>query len=188
MNKKVISVLVMAVCVVRAAAQNQVVTANPLSYYSSVVGFRSGDKIFRLDVDINNDGRQDILLSKTVHAEDGFDDKNDVPWEIFLLRADGNYATIGKKTETGVNYGAVAGFPKNRYWIGHIPEINRYGVLYLICGRGEHAKCQLQAVVIEGEAFKEMPVGEPVDAETGYEQLLQRFATPPTPAIQELNR
>jgi len=187
MKKNIIITLVVGVWSAKAEAQNQIITSDPLGYYRSTVGFQAGDRIFKLDIDLNNDGRIDVLLSKTVHAEDGFDDKNNVPWEIFLLRADGKYASAGEKTDTGVNYGVVAGFPKNRYWVGQIPEINRYGVLYLICGRGEHAKCQLQAVVIEGEAFKEIPVGEPVDAETGYEQLLQRIPVPPTPAIQELN-
>jgi hypothetical protein len=81
----------------------------------------------------------------------------------------------------------VAGFEKNRYWIGNIPEIGRLGLLHLVCGRGGQAKCQLHALVIEGDDFKDIPIGEPVDAETGYAQLAQRFTNPPTPAVQELN-
>jgi len=187
MNKNIINSIFFAFCVSKAAAQNQVVTRDPVAYYRSAYDFKSGDKMFKLEADLNQDGRQDILLSNTVHAEDGYEDANYVPWEIFLLREDGNYASVGEKTDSGVNYGVLAAFPKNRYWIRQIPEINRYGLLYLSCGRGGHAKCGLQAIVIEGESFKKIPIGEPVDAETGYDQLAPRVPIPPTPVIQEFN-
>lgn len=187
MKKLLTYILVAAVALAKAAAQTQVVTADPVAYFRATYDFQSGDRIYKLELDLNNDGRKDILLSKTVHAEDGFDDVNDVPWEIFLLHADGHYASAGQKTDTGANYGVVASFRKDRYKIGFIPEINKYGLLHLECDRGRQAKCQLKAIVITGETWKEIPIGMPVDAEKNYQQLAERFANPPSPPVQELN-
>ena len=98
----------------------------------------------------------------------------------------GQYILAGEKTDTGINQNSGVGFKKDQYWVGLIPELNRYGLLYLSCGRGGQAKCQLKAIVIEGDAFKEIAIGQPVSAETNAEQLAQRFTNPPTPAVQEL--
>lgn len=187
MNNLLIHILVAVVALAKAAAQTKAFTADPVSYYRAKFDFQSGDRIYKLEVDLNNDGRKDILLSKTVHAEDGFDDENYVPWEIFILRSDGNYTSAGQKTNTGTNYGVVASFRKDRYWIGNIPEIGRFGLLHLVCGRGGQAKCQLHALLIEGDDFRDIPIGEPIDAEQNYDQLAKRFTGPPTPAVQELN-
>lgn len=40
--------------------------------------------------------------------------------------------------------------------------------------------------MIEANGWKQIAIGQPVSAETNYEQLAERFATPPTPAVQEL--
>lgn len=46
--------------------------------------------------------------------------------------------------------------------------------------------CQLHAIVIEGDGFKNIPIGIPVNAEENYEKLAKRFTTPSLPAIVEL--
>jgi hypothetical protein len=50
---------------------------------------------------------------------------------------------------------------------------------------GGQAKCQLVAIVIEGDGWKKVPIGKPVSAESKYGELLQHFTNPPTPNIQE---
>lgn len=46
--------------------------------------------------------------------------------------------------------------------------------------------CVGPAIVIDGDAWKEIPIGEPVNAEKEYDKLAERFTVPPTPAVQEL--
>lgn len=96
------------------------------------------------------------------------------------------YVLAGKKIDTGVRDNAGVGFKRDQYWVGLIPELNRYGLMYLSCGRGGQAKCQLMAIVLEGDAFKEIALGPPVSAETSYEQLAERFTYPAIPSIVEL--
>ncbi|CAN5813037.1 hypothetical protein BH11VER1_BH11VER1_39980 [soil metagenome] len=186
MNYLLICSLVTHVALANAFAQNQIVTADPVAYYRAEVDFQLGDKIYKMDVDLNNDGRSDIIISKTVHSEDGFGDTNNLPWEIFLLRADGTYASAGHKSDAGINYGVVASFRKSQYWIGIIPEIGRFGVLHMVSGQGDQAKCQLHALIIEGESFRDVLIGEALNAEANYEQLALRFPKPLKPPVQEL--
>lgn len=140
-------------------------------------------KIYKLEVDINNDGLKEVFLS---NGKSDPPDVDELAWALYIAKPGGQYVLAGEKTDTGVRQNAGVGFKKDQYWIGLIPELNGYGLLYLSCGRGGQAKCQLKAIVIEGDAFKGIAIGQPVSAETNAEQLAQRFTNPPTPAVQEL--
>jgi hypothetical protein len=40
--------------------------------------------------------------------------------------------------------------------------------------------------VIDGDGWKEVAIGEAVNAEAHYAELAKRFASPPVPAVEEL--
>jgi hypothetical protein len=161
----------------------QTTITNPLQHFKSESDLEGVTKIYKLEVDINNDGIKEVFLST------GKSDPPDVDeflWDLYIAKPGGQYVLADEKTNTGVRQNACVGFKKDQYWVGLIPELNRYGLLYLSCGRGGQAKCQLKAIVLEGDAFKEIEIGQPVSAETNAVQLAQRFTNPPTPAVQEL--
>ncbi len=179
-------ILVMLSCLgalTTARLHAQTTTTNPLQHFKSDVDLDGVTKIYKLEVDINNDGLKEVFLST---GKSDPPDVDEFAWTLYVAKPGGQYVLAGEKTDTGVRENAGVGFKKDQYWVGLIPELNRYGLLYLSCGRGGQAKCQLKAIVIEGDAFKEIAIGQPVSAETNAEQLAQRFANPPTPAVLEL--
>ena len=145
-------------------------------------------KIFRLEVDLNNDGKKEILIGSIDEDPDTHQmtDEAEIGWWVYIAQANGQYKLAGQKSDNGHITDGGASFSKKQYWVGLIPELNRYGLLSLSCGRGGQAKCQLHALVIEGDAFKEIAIEQPVSAETNFEQLAQRFTIPPTPVVQEI--
>lgn len=140
-------------------------------------------KIYKLEADINNDGLKEIFLST---GKSDPPDLHEFAWQLYIAKPGGQYVIAPLKTETGTNPTVIPGFRKDQYKIGLIPEVNRYGLLHLSRGRGGQALCQLKAIIIEGDAWKEIPIGKSVSAEANYDQLAQRFTNPPAPAVQEL--
>lgn len=100
--------------------------------------------------------------------------------------ANGGPATAYEKTVEGIDPNSLATFSVKKYKLGQIDEIGKFGLLTLQCGTGGQAKCQLHAIVIEGGGWKDIPIGDPVSAETGFDQLALRFPIPLTPAVEEL--
>lgn len=157
---------------------------DPVQNFKTEWDLEGVTKIFKLEADINNDGLNEIFLSTGKSDPPGADE---LGWQLYVAKAGGGYVIAPLKTETGFDPSSLSGFSRDQYKIGFIPEINGYGLLDLSCGRGGQAKCQLKAIVIDGDAWKEIPIGEPVSAEQNYDRLAERFTTPPTPPVQELN-
>ncbi len=168
--------------ILSAFAQWGETTNNAVNHLKAFYEMSNVTKILRLEVDINNDGVNDILLSP-VQSDDTEDEAS---WLVYIGKPNGVYLLAGRVTDTGVEPNQGVGFRKDQYKIALIPEIGRYGLLHLGCGRGGQAKCQLKGIVIDGDGFKEIPIGQPVNAETNYDQLAQRFPQTPTPPVQEL--
>lgn len=154
-----------------------------------VADFRAGydmsgvQKILKLQVDLNNDGRPDVLLAP-VEPEIG---AQYPAWYVYLAQADGTtYQVIGEKNDSGIDYTSLPSFNAKKYKIGQITELGKYGLLTLISGTGGNAECQLHAIVIEDGGWKDIAIGEPVNAEKEYATLAERFPDPLSPAIEEL--
>jgi len=159
-------------------------TTDPIQNFKAGWDLEGVTKIFKLEADVNNDGLIDILLSTGKSDPPNGDEFG---WELYIAKVGGVYVIAPLKTETGFDPHSLLSFKKTRYKFGFIPEINGHGLLHLSCGRGGQAMCQLKAIVIDGDAWKEIPIGEPVNAEQNFDQLAERFTTPPTPAIQEIS-
>ena len=173
---------VMARSVEAAGGEAQTTTA-PLTHFKDRWELTGVTKIYKLEADINYDGLKEVFLA--VNKSDP-PEGDEVGWELYVAKPGGQYVLAGQKTDTG-NQNTGPTFDKNQYWIGVIPELHQFGLLHLSCGKGVQANCQLKAIVIDGDAWKEIPIGEPVNAEKNYEQLAQRFPQTPTPAVQETN-
>jgi hypothetical protein len=170
-------------CSVFASTAETASTGNPVQHFRDQWDLEGAPRIHKLEVDINNDGQKEVFLST------GKVDPPDADlfgWQMYIGKANGQYDVAQEKTETGLNPGSIPPFRKDQYWIGLIPEINRHGLLHLECGRGGQAKCQLVAIVIEGEGWKKFPIGQPMSAESQYAELSQRFTNQPTPNLQEV--
>jgi hypothetical protein len=163
-------------------------TNDPVGYFRSVYEMSIVQKLLKLEADLNNDGRLDVLLGHIDNDPDsGLTPDDEIGWWVFIAQASGGYVLAGQKGEDGTVVDSVPSFKRDQYKIGLIPELNKFGLLYLSCGRGGQAKCQLKAIVIDGDAWKGIAIGEPVNAEQNYDRLAERFTDPPTPAVQELN-
>jgi hypothetical protein len=103
-------------------------------------------KIYKLEVDINNDGLKEVFLST---GKSDPPDVDEFAWDLYIAKPGGQYMLADEKTDTGIRQNAGVAFKKGQYWIGLIPELDRYGLLYLSCGRGGQAKCQLKAISIK---------------------------------------
>jgi hypothetical protein len=165
-----------------AKAEGPVTTSDPVAHLRATYDFEGVTKIYKLEADINNDGRKEVFLAPQEPDEQGAE----LGWYLYIAKPNGQYVLAGESTDSGIVPHSLPSFRKDRYWVGYIPEIARYGLLTLKSGTGGQAKCQLHAIVIEGDGFKDLPIGQPVNVETDYDKLSQRFPTPLTPPIQEL--
>lgn len=181
MRKYILSIVLVSALQNSIAAEK---TMDPIQNFKSQWEMAGVVKIYKLEADINNDGMAEVFLST---GKSDPPDEEDFGWQLYIAISESEYAVAPQKTETGENPNSIPGFAKERYRTGFIPEINKHGLLHLVRGRGGQAMCQLIAIVIDGEAWKEIPIGEPVSVEEHYEELAARFETPPTPAIQEID-
>ena len=177
------SSLIWLLALTTTSLRAQTTTTNPLQHFKSAWDLGGVAKIYEIEADINNDGLKEIFLST---GKIDPPDTDELAWALYVAKPGGQYVLAGEKTDTGVRQNAGPGFKKDQYWIGLIPELNRYGLLYCSCGRGGQATCQLMAIVIEGDAFNEIAIGQPVSAEANAEQLARRFTDPPTPTVKEI--
>lgn len=164
-------------------------TNDPVAHFRSVYEMSIVRKLLKLEADLNSDGRVDVLLGHIDQDPDTnqLTPDDEIGWWLYVAQAGGGYVLAGEKSDEGTVTDSVPSFKKNQYKIGMIPEIGRYSLLHLSCGRGGQAQCQLKAIVIEGDAFKEIPIGQSVSSEENYDQLAQRFSQNPTPPVQEFD-
>lgn len=102
--------------------------------------FYADDRLLRLDIDLNNDGQSETLVS-LARDRDG---KQGNIWVVYQMSAEG-YIEVGKMT-----------FSPSRFYVGNIDEINRYGlVTFGPSGAGEGV---LRAYLFDGSAIQEAQI------------------------------
>lgn len=164
-----------------AAALGQTVT-NPQQDFRNTWDMTGVTAIYTLQADLAHNGLTDVLISTGTVGDAASAD--DFGWQLYIAQPGGGYVIAGQKTATGINQNMCVNFKKDQYFIGYIPEVGTYGLLYLACGRGGQALCQLHAITIDANSFTDTPIGQPANAETNYDTLAKRFHSPPTPAVQ----
>lgn len=152
---------------------------NPVASFLSTYDMTDVKKVYELEGDINHDGKHEIIMAP---AEP--DMENYPPCYIYIPQGDGTYIVAGQKTERGGEPSSIPSINLKAYKIGWIKEINRYGLLTLVCGNGGQALCQLEAIVLENNAWKQIDIGDPVNAEMHYDELMKRFPKPLSPPLK----
>jgi hypothetical protein len=132
------------------------------SFYDGRNNLYSDDKLLRLDLDLNNNGQKEVLLSM------GRDQNG----------KQGNVWVVYTKTQSGyVNIGGMT-FSASGFYLGEIAELGgRYGlVTFWPAGAGEGA---LLAYVYDGSTIQEAQIGEirrdPVTRELKGTDLVSRY-------------
>jgi len=163
---------------------------DPVADFSAKYEGKSGDKIYRLVCDLENNGKPDIFLAYSSSLEsDG-----DCGWVLYLNR-NGKYITAPGLTEHGGTDSTLGiTFNIKRYKIGNIAELDKWGLLTSETSTGVNNGTQLKAIIVEGNTFKMVDVGSyqlytgPTPTPSpGSTPVPSRFPNPPVPAIEELN-
>ena len=160
------------------------VVQDPVAHFKATWDLEGVAKILKLEADLNGDGVKEVLLSNG-KVETG---EVELGWQLYVGRAGGGYVVAPQKTDSGEDPSGLPGFRRDQYKVGMIDELQSPGLLFLSCGNGGQAKCQLMAVVVVGEAWKQVAIGAPVSAEDHYTELAKRFTTPPVPAVVKVDR
>jgi hypothetical protein len=132
------------------------------TFYDGNKNVYSSDRLLRLDIDLNNDGRKEVLLSMGR-------DRNG---------KQGNVWVVYKKTKSGyIEVGGMT-FSASGFYLGEIPETGGYGlVTFWPAGAGEGV---LLAYVYDGSTIREAQIGEvrrdPVTRELKGAELLRRYS------------
>lgn len=103
-------------------------TADPLQHFRSQWDLEGLTKLYKLEVDINNDGLKEVFVAT---GKSDPPDVDDFGWQLYIAKAGGQYEVAGEKTDAGINPSSIPGFKRDQYWVGLIPELNRYGLLHL---------------------------------------------------------
>ena len=163
---------------------------DPASHFVRTEQHNDSDRFYKLEIDINNDGKKDILMTSTQDVMEG--DPNYFSWTLYLA-TDHGFAVAGENRKGFIDETGRFGFRMNNYYIGYIPEIKEYGLLVMdvsLPSRDERVKqkATLRAIVIEGNGWVEHRIGNSVnvDDKAAYQALLRRFPNPPVPPIQEV--
>ena len=170
---------------------------DPLADFLASFERNTGDKVYRLKCDIENNGGEAVFLA---YSHD-IDSDGDCGWTLYLKR-NGVYIRATGINESGniVDYLSPT-FNIHRYVIGNIPELSQFGLLTSEVSLGRTGGTQLRAVVIIGNSFKMTNVGgfqsyvptpTPTPGNGGSPTPTptpapSRFPNPPVPAIEELN-
>lgn len=158
---------------------------DPLANYLSVYERDAGDKVYRLTCDLENNGVQAVFLA---YSHD-IDSSGEGTWTLYLKRGS-VYIKPSRLLEDGTtNTYSCPGFNINRYFIGMISELGKWGLLTSEITSGHNGGTQYKAIIIVGDSFKLVDVGSflPYDPSAPPSTAPSRFPTPLTPTLEILN-
>lgn len=179
-----IQIIALSVCAAWGFAANPALLAatnSKLKEFVSTMGLKDDEGVMWVVADINGDGNEDLLITSQSQNEAENGDERDYNWAVYSGAADGRL-TKATTLLDGIKQGSQT-IRMDRYWVGYIPEIKNHGLLHLVSGMGGHAMCQLHALILTGETFTDVPIGEPVSAEDNfkiYDQRIQSKGHPTT--------
>ena len=161
-------------------------TANPVQDYATFHGL-TGSVIYRWTVDLNNDGKLDVLLDTKLTggeiAQENRDTKNRYNpnlhgFALYIAQINGS----GYVESTGINDGTefgLAACPEidiTQCFVGQITELNAYGVVTIRVDapRTGPAIARIVGYTVEGDHVKETKLAEynPEQPNALYEKYL----------------
>lgn len=125
---------------------------------------QKNEGVIRLEMDIDNDGRKDTLLSSEVSGVDAESENRVHNWDVYRKLEDGRYASIelhqfNMPTGPELLQGSVQ-FDPDIFYLGFIKEVNAFGILatfYL----PKHNGVELSAYVLRGDHFEVLHFPDP---------------------------
>lgn len=155
---------------------------DPVQHYLSDVFYEPGDQMYRLESDLNGDGLNEVFLTLSRYkSEESLGEE--FGWRLYIATSAG-YVQAGQKVDSGhVDLTAAVGIRKDAYRIGIIPEVNSFGLLTIsecCTTKVDRTTAQLVAIVLDGDSFKEIRIGEPTE---DAESLKKRFPRDLVPQI-----
>ena len=161
-------------------------TANPVQDYATSHAL-TGSVIYRWNVDLNNDGKLDVLLDTKLTDEEVAQENRDTKnrydpnahsFEVYVAKATGSTYI----QSTGVNNGIELGLgiaptiDITQCYVGQITELNAYGVVTIKVDapREGSAVARILVYTIEGDHMKETKLAEynPEQANALYDKYL----------------
>jgi hypothetical protein len=120
--------------------------------------------VIRLEVDIDNDGSKDVLLSSEMSGVDAESENRVHNWDVYRKLEDGRYASIelhqfNMPDGPELLQGTVQ-FDPDIFYVGFIKEVNAFGILatfYL----PKHNGVELLAYVLRGDHFEVLHFPDP---------------------------
>jgi hypothetical protein len=170
-----------AACMVAAIALPNIARADvftdPAQHFLANYETAPGDKLLKLQVDIDGDGQEEVLLS--LSKSNAYKSGN--LWVVYIP-VQGGFTDAKQQEADGFTRDyALVGFRPDAYYIGQISEINGRGIAAYIPG-GE-GKGFLKAITLQGDTIHETDLGELDPSGTRYQEL---FGSPPSVSIQEI--
>jgi hypothetical protein len=125
----------------------------PRAYADNTTGedpYYSDDKVFRLELDLNNDGKKEVLISST-KDRDG---------------KAGNIWTVYKQEENDFSEVGTITFNPNRIYLGQIDQTGSFGLVTFVPGGGGEGS--IYAYVFDDSKIEGAEIGEVIrDPATG---------------------
>ncbi len=153
------------------------VFADPVQYFLANYEAAPGDKLLKLQVDIDGNGQEEVLLS--LSKSNAYKSGN--LWVVYIPVQGGYTDAKQQEGDGSIRDYALVGFRPDAYYIGQISEINGQGIAAYIPG-GE-GKGFLKAITLQGDTIHEVDLGEIDSAGTRYQEL---FGSTPSVSIQEI--
>lgn len=122
------------------------------------------ERVIKLEMDIDNDGRKDVLLSSEMSGVDAEYENRVHNWDVYRKLEDGRYASIelhqfNMPDGPELLQGSVQ-FDPDVFHLGFIKEVNAFGILATFYLQ-RHNGVELWAYVLRGDHFEVLNFPDP---------------------------
>lgn len=133
--------------------------ANPIDDFKTGLTIPPGDKILKWEIDMNGDGKNDVLLSLKSDASDAAQSNESPAWTLYIAEAVGNTFTKSEGTEYEANTLSVDDLPvidTGACYVGQITQLGKRGIVTMRIKnpRSGESVATIYAYTIEGSRMK----------------------------------
>jgi len=156
----------LSICTLLALAAAPSAIEDPIHVFAVFHGLGAGRIIYKWILDLNHDGKKEILLAaKPTQAELQEDEResngdpqisNECDFAVYIPDHNGYYESKGLEEDGGIAAAAIA-INVNRCFVGKIKQLNRWGIVTIDVepeGRRNPAVATINAYTLEGDYLK----------------------------------
>ena len=156
------------------------VISDPVQHFLANYETALGDELLKLEVDINGDGRNEVLLS--LSKSNAY--KSGCLWVVYIGVVGGYTEAKGVGVFGEVLDHTTVGFRPDAYYAGQITEIDGRGIAaYVPGGKMEGT---LKAITIDGDKVRETDLGNIAPQGANKTKYDRYFGQAPSAQIQKL--